>query len=1105
MKIKSVIIFAGSLLLTIQVIAQRPFVNSLSKYSAPAGEIITINGSNFIANSQVNFGPAKASFTFKSSTQLEVTVPANAVYAPVTVINLTNRLSGSTVRNFMLSFGGSTINASDFGTQSITSETGTQLVWDVALLDLDLDGDLDAVTTHRNSNNLNVIRNSSTITTDLYLSPSITPANPILAGDKTNFAISEDLNNDGKSDLIISGLSPASAFHILIYANQAPGDGSTINLGNSTAVSFRLPTINGGVTQRNANQIQASDIDGDGLKDLVIGSGVDATLLIYRNTSSGGTISFDTNNPTLISVVTTASILDVAELNGDDIPDILVGSDQDGKIAVLKNKSIPGTIMFNDLIEIGNASARTKIKIADFNNDGLGDIAQTNENGNVIILTNTTPNQSSEISFTQTKSINITQAYGIDAGDINGDGLVDLAVGTQFNNGIKILENISSGSTIDFASPISIEVERLPSNAQKAVRHLKVADMNADGKPDLIFAFNSQDGQPGAFSVITNRNCLSPAISPENISFCYDIPFSLSAPKALGVTYNWEATNAAGATFVKNNESVDVTIPTGNPNPVTIKLTMTSSDGNCTDVVTQNFSVQTGAESATPTITNSATGTICGGDNFTLSTSTTGAAYLWVLPDGSEVTDSQIVVTGSGESNAGTYSLRVQEAGKCYGDAGFITVDINIPPDLSIVNQDGNDNFCAVDDNVVLEVPSYPGFSLKWYKDGGDASNATSTLTATTSGIYTVDVISDATGCTTTSEGYEVFAIQKPTAMFNADAEICVDLPLDFEVTSTGETGFAMTHIWDFGDGNTASGLNVTNTFTSPNTYAVKLTSSYDDVDICEDIMTMNVVVSAIPTLDYTIPNGNTEKCPSDSILLELPQGYQSYNWSTGSQQYFTYAKTDAGQSTVDITAEVVTNIGCSVSIPVLTISNFANSGIEITSSDFTITNDTITLESGIKSVTLTAFTTGGSNYMWAANDLRILSTTTGETVEVFPKEAFTSITATATDINSCTESKIIVIEKPGLQPRKAFSPNGDFQNDCWEIINSEDQVDCTIYIFDERGSQVFQGKSPFVDNCVWNGKVNGNGGDAPAGIYFFVLKCNDKSSSQSGTILLAN
>ncbi|MFY0599050.1 MAG: VCBS repeat-containing protein [Cyclobacteriaceae bacterium] len=1081
----------------------RPIINALSKYSAGPGEEITINGANFVANSEVSFGAASAAFAFVSSTQITATVPTNATYDFVNVTNLDNGLTGSSSRQFMMSFGGDGFESSKVDAQESFSSEGQTLIWDLCLCDLDEDDNLDAVTTYRETTGVNVYRNNSTINSTVF-SFNTTLSAPT---DRSNYITCDDLDGDGKKDIVITS-NATTLFSVKYFRNNSsPGIIDIDEVG-----MFSLPKSLEN-SNRSSFSIKLADIDGDGKKDLIVGNDTDpntlddAKLFIYLNTSSIGNISFkSTPEEIQLPEESKSSLTDVGELNGDNLPDLITANYGAGSIYVFKNQSTPGSVKFEEASAFDSqASDREGIIIADFNNDGLGDLAHANEeNGNVVIYTNTTPTASGDISFSLTKTISISSAAELSAGDLDGDGLVDIAIATLINNGIKVLENITSNGTIDFESPVDIEVERNASNVQKSIRNIQLADVNGDAKPDFVFTFNSQTGLVGELSVIPNRNCISPSIIPSDITFCNDIPFTLTASKTFGVSYSWSSPNAPLANFVPSGRDVEVTIPSGSPSSVQITLKVTSDDGFCTDAITQTYSINSGSSPAAPTITNTNSGVICGGEAFTLGTSTTGDSYQWILPDGSTLSSEEVIITSARSENAGLYSLRVQEAGGCFGEASEINIDIDTPPSLTIINQDGDENFCETSSGVTLEVPDFNGFSLAWLKDGSPITGAAnSTLDVVESGRYSVNVTS-ASSCVTQSEAYEVFAIAEPSAMINADAAICVDLPLDFEATSTGATGFAMTHTWDFDDGNTATGLSVTNTFASSGTYTVALTSSYDDVDVCEDVITLQVIVSDVPEINITNTTGMNEKCPSDSVFLTLPSNYQSYLWSTGDTGDSTYAKTSDSQNSVTISADVVTEIGCVTTTQEITISNYANSGITISAAGFTNDNDTIELELGVKSVLLTAFTSGGNNYIWNANDLNILSTTSGDMTEVFPKEAFTTVTVSATDINSCNESQSIVIQRPGLQPGKAFSPNGDMQNDCWEIINSEDQSDCSIIIFDTRGSTVFEGTSPFLNNCVWNGQLDGNGGDVAEGVYFFVLKCDDKSSSQTGSILLA-
>jgi gliding motility-associated-like protein len=242
-------------------------------------------------------------------------------------------------------------------------------------------------------------------------------------------------------------------------------------------------------------------------------------------------------------------------------------------------------------------------------------------------------------------------------------------------------------------------------------------------------------------------------------------------------------------------------------------------------------------------------------------------------------------------------------------------------------------------------------------------------------------------------------------------------------------------------------------------------------------------------------------KCPSDSIRLELPQGFQSYQWSTGDTQFFTYAKTSGMANEVNVDATMITDIGCTVNSSQV-VSNFPNSGIEFTSIEATVEGDSIQLNEDQLSVDVTAVVDGGSDYLWSPEEL--LSVTEGETVRIFPSRQVNDVIVTATDVNNCRESATVRIINQGVIPRKSFSPNGDGMGyDCWEILNTTNLQDCKVYIFDSRGRNVFVGDSPFIDNCVWNGNAEGGSTEAPEGIYYFAMKCDNNEFDQTGSILL--
>jgi len=291
----------------------------------------------------------------------------------------------------------------------------------------------------------------------------------------------------------------------------------------------------------------------------------------------------------------------------------------------------------------------------------------------------------------------------------------------------------------------------------------------------------------------------------------------------------------------------------------------------------------------------------------------------------------------------------------------------------------------------------------------------------------------------------------------------------------------------------------VPHAFTSSGNFNVMLTSIYNEIEACENTAQFTVTVREIPTVPITTsaPEG-LEKCPSDSILLELPNNFQAYSWSDGSTESSTFGKTEEGQSENSISVDWTDDVGC-MNTSMVTFSNFANSELEI-NSDLEIIRDTIRLEEGVKSVNLSVGF--GTDLVWTPVEVVEINSSTD--VTVFPSQAFTNVMATGTTSNSCRESSNVVIVNNFLVPRRTFSPNGDGQGfECWEILNASILEGCTVYIFDSKGTIIQELSSPFdANNCIWDGAAEGRA--APEGVYYYALKCQDANFNRSGSILLA-
>ncbi|GAA0894018.1 hypothetical protein GCM10009122_36980 [Fulvivirga kasyanovii] len=80
--------------------------------------------------------------------------------------------------------------------------------------------------------------------------------------------------------------------------------------------------------------------------------------------------------------------------------------------------------------------------------------------------------------------------------------------------------------------------------------------------------------------------------------------------------------------------------------------------------------------------------------------------------------------------------------------------------------------------------------------------------------------------------------------------------------------------------------------------------------------------------------------------------------------------------------------------------------------------------------------------------------------------------------------------------PMKMFSPNNDGVNDTWLLDPDLSKYEgCHLYIYNRRGSQVYEATS-YQNN--WEARLNGQ--ELPDGVYFYILKCDNKTSA-SGSI----
>ena len=445
-----------------------PTITSFTPLNGPKGTDVTINGTNFSTSPDGNtvyFGAVKAEVVNASSNSLTVKVPAGATYQPISVTN-NNKLTAYSKQPFVVTFegGGSTFTSNSFE-PFVSFPTGRDPEH-VTIHDIDSDGKSDLLVVNKYNNTISILRNTSS-----GKLISFAPKIDYTAGGEVYHVICDDLNGDGKSDMIVTSsadnsisvfinssspgaisFAPKVNFYINYPANSSPlglfirdfdGDGKPDiavasyisgsvsifpNTSTGNSISFGPQTkLDGGYQTR---WLTADDFDNDGKID--IASLTD--FFVYANTSVPGTITF--TGPVNYGNATTYSNVASGDLNNDGKPDVVFS--KNFKFSVLRNESVVGTIFFEVQPDVADISFTThKIVIHDLNGDGKPDVASPALGAN--IFRNTT--NGNLISFAPGINYPMPSSLGMAAGDIDGDGKSDLVVTKSADSIVAVLRN----------------------------------------------------------------------------------------------------------------------------------------------------------------------------------------------------------------------------------------------------------------------------------------------------------------------------------------------------------------------------------------------------------------------------------------------------------------------------------------------------------------------------------------------------------------------------------------------------------------------------------------------------------------------------------------
>jgi PKD repeat protein len=249
-----------------------------------------------------------------------------------------------------------------------------------------------------------------------------------------------------------------------------------------------------------------------------------------------------------------------------------------------------------------------------------------------------------------------------------------------------------------------------------------------------------------------------------------------------------------------------------------------------------------------------------GGGNITFTSTSVGTTsntyYYWSFGDNTNFgVLNNIFATHQYSANA-TYSVTlsiVDSLGGCFSSTTQI-VTVNNAPCLGNAgfswNQFGNGTIYFTNTS---NVPN--GSAASWaFGDGGASNQYNPVHTYTLSGSYnvTLTVITPSGSCTYTTA--QTISVTAWTCSLNASFTF-TNGPnglVNFSSTSTGTT-MNTSYLWYFGDGNYASGPNVSHTYTNNGVYSAILMLQDSLPNYCSDSMAQTITVSNYTTCNASV------------------------------------------------------------------------------------------------------------------------------------------------------------------------------------------------------------------------------------------------------------
>ncbi|MBK9390238.1 MAG: VCBS repeat-containing protein [Bacteroidetes bacterium] len=752
-----------------------------------------------------------------------------------------------------------------------------------------------------------------------------------------------DFNNDGWSDLIITGQANNGLYYIYLNVN---------NKNNS----FTTTEIESDNNEQDIGYLECGDFDKDGYLDFIYASdssGTNGKARLYWN-NRDNTFTRD-----LITFADQTSLnqFAIGDFDNDQALDVIFAMGNTPYKRLYKNNyPIRSFSLVTELIS--PAPPHGVVKLADYDNDGDQDILSTDGGVFPTGLCNMVKNNSI-MKSTAILANNPPASPGNIRTELSPGQLLiswDKVTSDETPNLSYNLKLEKGGVTINSpASDLSTGKRRIPEMGNTGMNNFAVMK----GLPVGTYSISVQavDGAftGGAWSapVVVELKNTKAFFTFDTV--CYKVATKLS-------DLSTSTKNIAGRKWKYNNSviSTDSVAHFVFPHSGTDNITLVITDGEgTTDSITHSIKIK-----ERPTASYSAT-TVCLGTTTTFvnNSSRNGSGTVtwnWNYDNGDPASADSIPLNKV-FGLAKTYNTRliVTASNGCADTLAKEVIVGAFPNTLTSVN--GKTVFCQ-GDSLILSVENNPLYNYQWKLDNNDLtnSNANSHTVKSNSGGYSVKITNPLANCVASSAQTIVTVDPKPAAPFISESGSIQFCQGDSVLLTAGNnTGYDF-H-WKLNDGEAGSG---SNQFVAKNggTYSLLVTNSKG----CSANSTNNVIVTVNtkPVLPTVNISGPTTFCEGSSVDLSVGSvsGY-TYQWENNGSGI-----TGATNSSIVVQTQGVYNLkisnsfGCYIKTENTTVNVLTTPGTPTIQE-----SGPLTFCEG-SSVILSVNQTSGYSYQWKLN-----------------------------------------------------------------------------------------------------------------------------------------